>query len=89
MRKTDEHPNRYRLTNPPQALLKAKRDHIAIIPASMLPFKDIIQEHLSQLPRGAVFLGFIKENTRQRKGNRSGYVVKTGIMPQFVTSDHW
>ena len=21
--------------------------------------------------------------------NRSGYVVKTGITPQFVTSDHW
>ena len=28
---------RYRLTNPPKALLKARMDNIAIVPASMLP----------------------------------------------------
>ena len=67
MRKTYQNSYRYRLSNPPQVLLKVRRDNIAIIPASMLPFKGIIQEHLSKLPHGAVFLGFIKENTRQQK----------------------
>ena len=28
---------RYRLTNPPKALLNAQLDNIAIVPASMLP----------------------------------------------------
>src|SRR5687768_4976679 len=62
-----KNPYRYRLTRPPKALRTAKLDNIAIIPASMLPFKKILQEHLSKLPQGAVFLCHIKENNRQRK----------------------
>jgi hypothetical protein len=82
MRKMYQNPYRYRFAHPPQALLKAKRDNIAIIPASMLPFKDIIQEHLNKLPRGAVFLGFIKENTRQRK-------VLEQVGAVFQQHGHW
>jgi hypothetical protein len=67
MRNIYKNPYRYRFTHPPKALLRAKRDNIVIIPASMLPFKEIIQEHLTKLPQGAVFLGFIKENPRQQK----------------------
>jgi hypothetical protein len=67
MRKMYQHSNRYRLTHPPKALLKARLDNIAIVPASMLPFNEILEEQLRQLPAGSVFLGFIKENTRQQK----------------------
>ena len=63
----DKKPYRYRLTNPPKALLKARLDNIAIVPASMLPFQKTLQELLNALPQGAVFLCHAEENTRQRK----------------------
>jgi len=58
---------RYRLTNPPQALLKARLDNIAIVPASMLPLTETIKEKVNTLPKGGVFLCYAKENSRQRK----------------------
>jgi hypothetical protein len=57
----------YRLTKPPKALLQAKLDNIAIVPASMLPFTKPIQQVLNKLPQGAVFLCHAEENTKQRK----------------------
>ena len=62
-----QYKNYYRFTKPPKALLKAKRDNIAIVPASMLPFTKTIQQVLNNLPKGAVFLCHAEENTRQRK----------------------
>jgi pyruvoyl-dependent arginine decarboxylase (PvlArgDC) len=67
MKQVYKRPYQYRFTQPPKALLKAKLDNIAIIPASLLPFKKILQEQMSKLPHGAVFLCHIKENNRQRK----------------------
>src|SRR3982750_1716562 len=58
---------RYRLTNPPKALLKARMDNIAIVPASMLPLTPLVKEKVNTLPKGGVFLCYAKENTRQRK----------------------
>src|SRR2546430_1469523 len=58
---------RYQLTNPPQALLKAKMDNIAIVPASMLPLTEIVKEKVNTLPKGGVFLCYAQENTKQRK----------------------
>jgi hypothetical protein len=60
-------PYRYRLTNPPKALVKARLDNIAIVPASMLPLTKILQEKVNTLPHGAVVLCYAEENTRQRK----------------------
>jgi len=57
----------YRLTNPPKSLLKARMDNIAIVPASILPFKQALQKLINNLPAGAVFLGHSQKNTRQRK----------------------
>jgi hypothetical protein len=57
----------YRLTNPPKALLKARMDNIAIVPASMLPLTKIVKEKVNTLPKGGVFLCYAKENSRQRK----------------------
>ena len=60
-------PFRYRLTNPPKALLKARLDNIAIVPASMLPLTKTLKEKVNTLPKGGVFLCYAQENSRQRK----------------------
>jgi hypothetical protein len=60
-------PFRYRLTNPPKALLKVRMDNIAIVPASMLPLTQTLKEKVNTLPKGGVFLCYAQENTRQRK----------------------
>ena len=57
---------RYKLTNPPKALLKARLDNIAIVPASMLPLTETLKEKVNTLPKGGVVLCYAKENTRQR-----------------------
>jgi hypothetical protein len=57
---------RYRLTNPPKALLKARLDNIAIVPASMLPLTQTLKEKVNTLPKGGVFLCYAPENSRQR-----------------------
>lgn len=48
--------NQYRFSKPPKALLNARLDNIAIVPASQLPFKDIWQEVANNLPQGSVLL---------------------------------
>jgi hypothetical protein len=58
---------RYRLTNPPKALLKARLDNIAIVPASMLPLTETLKEKVNTLPKGGVFLCYAQENSKQRK----------------------
>ena len=58
---------RYQLTNPPKALLKARLDNIAIVPASMLPLTETLKEKVNTLPQGGVFLCYAQENSRQRK----------------------
>jgi hypothetical protein len=58
---------RYRLTNPPKSLLKARLDNIAIVPASMLPLTETLKEQVNTLPKGGVFLCYARENSRQRK----------------------
>ncbi|HZM24945.1 MAG TPA: hypothetical protein VFC02_24555 [Anaerolineales bacterium] len=60
-------PFRYRLTNPPKAILKARLDNIAIVPASMLPLTQTLKEKVNTLPKGGVFLCYAQENSRQRK----------------------
>jgi hypothetical protein len=60
-------PYRYKRTNPPKALLNAKLDNIAIVPASMLPFKTTWQKAANKLPRGGVLLCHSQQNTRQKK----------------------
>src|SRR5438270_12954905 len=57
----------YRLTNPPKALLKARLDNIAIVPASMLPLTDTLKKKVNTLPKGGVFLCYAQENSRQKK----------------------
>jgi len=58
---------RYRLTNPPKALLKTRLDNIAIVPASLLGLKALWQTAANSLPKGGVLLCHSQQNTRQRK----------------------
>jgi hypothetical protein len=58
---------RYRFTNPPQALLNARMDNIAIVPASMLPLTQTLKEKVNTLPKGGVLLCYVQENSRQKK----------------------
>jgi hypothetical protein len=58
---------RYRLTNPPKALLRARMDNIAIVPASLLGVKALWQTAANTLPKGGVLLCHTQQNTRQRK----------------------
>ena len=55
------------MTNPPKALLKARMENIAIVPASMLPLTKKVKDKVNTLPQGAVFLCYAEENSRQRK----------------------
>ena len=83
---------RYRLTRPPKALLKAKLDNIAIVPASMLPFKTTWQTAANRLPRRGVLLCHSRKNTRQKKllerveavFKRLGYAVMNLPIEQVV-----
>jgi hypothetical protein len=85
-----QYKNYYQFAKPPKALLKAKLDNIAIVPASMLPFTKTIQQMLTNLPKGAVFLCHAEENTRQRKllerveetFKQQGHVVKNLSMEE-------
>ena len=55
------------ITHPPKAILNARMDNIAIVPASLLPLTDTLKEKVNTLPKGGVFLCYAKENTRQKK----------------------
>jgi hypothetical protein len=89
---------RYRLTNPPKALLKARLDNIAIVPASMLPLTQTLQERVNTLPKGGVFLCYAKENSRQQKilerveetFKEHGYAVKSmSVGEVYKTTPHY
>jgi hypothetical protein len=58
---------RYRLTNLPKVIVKARLDNIAIVPASMLGMKALWQTAANTLPQGGVLLCHSQQNTRQKK----------------------
>ena len=92
MRQRYYRPFRYRLTRPPQALMRAKLDNIAIVPASMLVGKESLKETVNTLPRRQVLLCHTKENTKQKRVlervkeifRRLGYAVTLLPMEQVV-----
>jgi len=87
-------PFRYRLTNPPKAILSARLDNIAIVPASMLPLTQTLKEKVNTLPKGGVFLCYAQENRRQRKilervgetFREQGHVVRSMSMGEVYTT---
>ena len=55
------------ITHPPKAILNARMDNIAIVPASLLGVKALWQTAANTLPQGGVLLCHTQQNTRQRK----------------------
>jgi hypothetical protein len=51
------------LRRPPRALRKAKLDNVALVPASLLPYKQQYQEIANGLPAGNILI-VIPENSR-------------------------
>ena len=48
----------YRLTTPPRSLRRStiKLDNIALVPASLLPYKEAWQQIANQLPKGSILV---------------------------------
>jgi hypothetical protein len=57
----------YRFINPSRSLASVRLDNIAIVPASMLPIRDSLQEILSDLPKGGVLLCHTRQNAKQKR----------------------
>lgn len=46
----------HRLSNPPRAIQRARLDNLALVPASLLPFRAQYQEIANDLPDGSVLI---------------------------------
>ena len=52
---------------PPTAIFKARLDNIAIVPASLLPFKEKWQSIANNLPTGSILICHSETNTIQKQ----------------------
>lgn len=59
--------NNYRFQRPPAVLLKAKLDNIAIVPASMMVYKDKYQAFANNLPQGDILVILPQSETSTKK----------------------
>lgn len=58
--------NNYRFRKPPVSIFKAALDNIAIVPASLLPFKDSWQKVANNLPKGSILICHSSGNIKQK-----------------------
>ena len=65
-----------RFSRPPRALRRAKLDNVALVPASLLPYKKQYQAIANRLPRGTTLIILPAEASRQR---RTLEAVATGL----------
>ena len=56
----------YHLSKPPRAVRKARLDNLALVPASLLPFKEQYQQLANELPKGATLIILPSPTKRQR-----------------------
>ncbi|MCL4418324.1 MAG: hypothetical protein M1365_16850 [Actinobacteria bacterium] len=59
--------NSYNFRKAPFSLFKVKLDNIAIVPASLLPFKDSWQKVANNMPQGSILLYQFPENKPHQK----------------------
>ena len=62
--------NQYRVVpfkRPPTTLFRANLDNIAIVPASLLPFKNTWQQMANNLPKGSILICHSPTNAKQKK----------------------
>jgi len=65
------------ITNPPEALKKAKLDNIALVPASLLPLKGTYQPLANTLPKGSILLVQSQSSTHKRILEKVASFLKT------------
>ena len=58
--------NKYHIIKPPRAVRKARLDNLALVPASLLPFKDQWQEVANSKPGEHVLIVLPKVEKRPR-----------------------
>lgn len=57
----------YHFTHPPRSLRKARLDNLALVPASLLPYKNQWQRLANGLPEGDILICLPPTQNRQRK----------------------
>ena len=72
-----------RLGAPPPALRRATLDNLALVPASLLPYKQEWQQLANRLPRGATWIGRPASGSRRQR--RTLETVATGLRAQGRT----
>jgi hypothetical protein len=85
-----------RFSSPPQAVRRAKLDNLALVPASMLPYKAEYQAIANQQPPGTTLVVLPPSGSRQRQtletvasGLRAkGQRVATMPVQQFTSMHH-
>jgi hypothetical protein len=61
--------NRYRFTKPPKSLTRSgvTLDNVALVPASLLPYKQQWQAIANQMPRGSVLVCVPTPESKERE----------------------
>jgi hypothetical protein len=80
-------------SRPPKALRKARLDNIAIVPASLLPYKAQYQAIANRLPTGGILVVLPQTTSQQRRTAQrvittlqgGGYSVATARLEQFCS----
>jgi hypothetical protein len=68
-----------RFGQPPRALKKARLDNISLVPASLLPYKDVVRRLANNLPRGAILVCLGTEaKTRKHLQSVAAQLIKSG-----------
>ena len=57
----------YRFLRAPRSIRKAKLDNLALVPASLLPFKEQWQRVANELPHGGTLIILPHSSGRQRR----------------------
>ena len=81
----------YRISQPPEAVRGAKLDNVALVPASLLPFKQQWQAVANSLPDGSILICLPPSGSPQRKAletvagllRADGYQVTTMSAERF------
>ena len=70
--------NRYRFSRPPQALRHSnvQLDNVALVPGSLLPFKNQYQAVANGLPKGGILIVLPQELTSRRVFEKTAVQLK-------------
>ncbi len=80
--------NRVTFTRPPKALRRARPDNLALVPASLLPFREQYQAIANDLPSGATLIVTPKApgKPRQALGNVAHLLAARGHQVSVVSA---